>query len=320
MHGLLQQCESLFLRKSRTAELPMLSPRGIAAGFAAFMLLVILCGLPRSARADYTQGSACSIKAAAGIGNSTVTDGNNLVCISNVWQYPKYVLGNAAAAAGASCSTYPAGALRYNTTSLAIEFCNGTNWSAFLMTQTAAPPTAPAGSGYFVMTQTSWTTPSSRANADSLCLTEVSSTHTGWAGYSDANSRGLLNSTHVKSFTCDNGSTCNNLLALGTYTFADANSSGHGGATFTADSSGLGPNDSANWSAANRFGGAYTYWTGRNVTNTSTAWGAGPSGDQGLGNCCQTWVGISTATDATRWRSSNPSVSNSYNLVCIVNP
>ena len=34
----------------------MLPPRGIAAGFAAFVVLVILCGLPRSARAEGWRG------------------------------------------------------------------------------------------------------------------------------------------------------------------------------------------------------------------------------------------------------------------------
>ena len=60
--------------------------------------------------------------------NGAVDDGNNLTCISSVWQYPKYVLGSAAASAGASCSTYPAGATRWNTTLTAAEVCDGTNW------------------------------------------------------------------------------------------------------------------------------------------------------------------------------------------------
>jgi hypothetical protein len=108
----------------------MLSPQRLRRALGALLILIDLCGTPRDACADYTQGSACSTKAAAGIGNNAVTDGNNLVCVSGTWQYPAYVHQSAAAAAGSSCSTYPAGSLRYNTTSSNIEYCNGSVWTA----------------------------------------------------------------------------------------------------------------------------------------------------------------------------------------------
>jgi hypothetical protein len=140
-------------------------------------------------------------------------------------------------------------------------------------------------------------------------------------GYASANANGLLIANHVKSFECDNAGACNNLLPLTTYYFADANDGSHGGASFTADANGAGPNDSANWSAANYFGGAYTYFTGRMTTgSSSTAWGLGPNIDQGFGNCCNTIVGESTAVDGTRWNSVGDYIGNSHPIICMVHP
>jgi hypothetical protein len=96
-------------------------------GFVAAFLVAVAAGT-QSARADYTQGAACSVKAGGPIANSANDDGNNLVCISGTWQYPVYVLQSAAASANSSCSGYPAGAVRYNTTLTNTEFCNGTIW------------------------------------------------------------------------------------------------------------------------------------------------------------------------------------------------
>jgi hypothetical protein len=111
------------------------------------ILLTGLCGPPHKAWAvvvDPTQGTSCTGPATGPISGSTngasvvlPGGGNNLVCISGTWQYPYYVLGTAAAAAGSSCSGYPAGALRYNTTLSNAEMCNGTNWE-FLAASTSA--------------------------------------------------------------------------------------------------------------------------------------------------------------------------------------
>jgi len=97
---------------------------------ACILTFALLCGTVQSAFAGgNVQGTACPTNGvSAGIGTGAVTDANNLVCVSNVWQYPVYVLQSAAASAGSSCSTYPAGAQRYNATLGNVEFCNGTTW------------------------------------------------------------------------------------------------------------------------------------------------------------------------------------------------
>jgi hypothetical protein len=114
----------------------MLSPQRVGAALGALLILIGLCGAPRDARADNTQGTSCTAPATAGISGSTdgsslvqPAGGNSLICVSGTWQYPNYILGTAAAAAGASCSGDPVGTLRYNTTVGSVEVCNGTNWT-----------------------------------------------------------------------------------------------------------------------------------------------------------------------------------------------
>src|ERR1019366_5452046 len=74
---------------------------------------------------DPTIGNGCTPQ---GGYSARYDNGNNTWCNGSVYQYPFYVMGSAAAAAGSSCSSYPAGAMRYNTTLTNIEMCNGTNW------------------------------------------------------------------------------------------------------------------------------------------------------------------------------------------------
>jgi hypothetical protein len=98
-----------------------------AAVLAGLVALAIIPGVAYAG--GNVQGTSCTAGGiSAGIGTGAVTDANNLVCISGTWQYPVYVLQSAAAAAGSSCSGYPAGAMRYNTTLTNTEFCNGTTW------------------------------------------------------------------------------------------------------------------------------------------------------------------------------------------------
>jgi len=127
-----------------------------------------------------------------------------------------------------------------------------------------------------VLTKTTYTgSLGGRSGADSKCLTELT-TNTGWKGYSTANSNGQLIGAKVHAFICD-ASTCNSLTASTTYNFANAGNSTAGGATFTTNGSGLAPNDSANWSAANYFSATANYWTGRSNVGT-TAWTASVGG------------------------------------------
>ena len=149
-------------------------------------------------------------------------------------------------AAYATCSN-PAGNERdfiYNQDYHVYQFCNGTRWvmAGIPTDQFATTLTTTGPYGYFVMSNGTWNgNLGDLSGADSKCLTDLT-TNTGWKGYSDANVRGLLTSGNVHAFLC-NGSTCNNLNASASYLFADANNSGNGGASFTTDGSGVGPND-----------------------------------------------------------------------------
>lgn len=305
----------------------MLSPRRVAPSILGVLTLLAVLGstIGVAHATAPAQGGACTTNNTA----SPDATGNNLICVSSVWQYPSYAFKSVAASAGASCSGSPAGAMRYNSTSQSMEYCNGTNWMQAAQVQGTAPPTAPAGSGYFVMSGTTWDSNlGTLAGADSKCLTELSVTYTSWAGYSTANSNGQLVSSKVHAFLC-NSASCNNLMPLTTYYFANASSSGAGGASFTTDSNGNGPNDSANWSAANRFSGSYTWWSERGLTS-NTVWTSTTSG-YGSGNTCGNWdttsdyhtpsLGNTGYSTSARWLSAGaPNCSNLYNLICFVNP
>jgi hypothetical protein len=164
--------------------------------------------------------------------------------------------------------------------------------------------------------------------ADALCLSDLT-TNTRWRGYSTANSNGQLVAAKVHSFLCTNPA-CTNLMPLATYVFPNGGDSSAGGASFTTDASGVGPNDSADWSAANYFNGTYTYWTG-NASNSATTWGTANSGT--IFNACdaggQFWLGgsgqsgsfgQSANTNGNRWIAAAATCNNSYQLICFVNP
>jgi hypothetical protein len=208
-----------------------------------------------------------------------------------------------------------------------MEFCDGTSWYAMPKLQPTTPPTTPVGSGYFVLTATTWDgNLGGRSGANAKCLTELTTTYTNWSGYADADARGLLIPAKVKAFICDSV-TCNNLTPLGTYLFSVANQPGAGGASFTADASGLGPNDSAVWSAANRFNGSANFWSGR-APGSHTLWSSGPWGGGASTAFCNNWSagGISGQSgdigsgNNTRWQAATPGCGTLQPLVCFVNP
>jgi hypothetical protein len=230
----------------------------------------------------------------------------------------------------ANCKAATTGAIRYNSTTPSVEFCNGTAWAALYQVQSAPAITAPAGSGYFVLshgTYNGFIGTGGLSGADATCLTDITA-NTGWLGYATANSNGQLIAAKVHAFLCASG-ICNNPTPLTTYYFANALNSGAGGATFTTNSSGSGPGDSNNWSAATYFGASYTYWTGRNYTS-STQW----ANATGITNFCgntdgwnntggagaQGQVGASGNADQNRWSSSAPNCGTSEHLICFVNP
>jgi hypothetical protein len=238
-----------------------------------------------------------------------------------------------------TCSN-PTGAeadIIYNNDYHTFQFCDGSNWMAFGGGKSCAPaspgyhPTVPSGNGYFVLSKGTYNGAFQNysasggvgdlAGADAICLSEVT-TNTGWKGYSTANTSGQLIASKVHAFLCDEH-TCTNLMPLTTYYFANAGNSSAGGASFTTDSNGVGPNDSADWSAANYFSGSYTYWMDMTATS-NTAWSNITTG-YGCGN----WVngsvqnggyGQSAQTTSARWYANINACSNAYNLICVVNP
>ncbi len=240
--------------------------------------------------------------------------------------------GLVAAHAYANC-TSPTGKeadIKYNGDYHTYQFCNGTNWIPYQWgtawaAQANFNPTIPGGSGFFVLSHNSYNgNLGGRSGADADCLSDIT-TNTGWKGYSTANGNGQLIGAKVHAFLCDNA-TCNSPSASTTYFFANAGNSAAGGASFTTDGSGDGPSDSANWAAANYFGGAYSYWTNRR-TNTNTLW----NNTTGIQGTCGTWnssssgstgdVGNSAQTGPTRWTVfSQFACDTTQHLICYVNP
>jgi hypothetical protein len=235
--------------------------------------------------------------------------------------HSKGVLLLGSPAGAANCKAATTGAIRYNSATPAIEFCNGTVWTVLYQVQSAPAITAPAASGYFVLSHGTYNGNfGGLSAADSTCLTNIT-TNTGWLGYATANSNGQLTADKVHVFLCESGA-CNNLMPLTTYFFANALNSAAGGASFTTNSNGFGPGDSNNWAAANYFSGSYIYWTGRYYTS-STQWAT----DTGISNFCGTWnsngggggmgqVGVSGYTDQNRWSSAAPNCGNTLHLIC----
>lgn len=230
----------------------------------------------------------------------------------------------------ASCSTTTEGMLRYNATTRLTEYCDGGSWTQVNQTQNAGGPDAPVGSGYFVLTNTTYTgNLGGLSGADAACLTEIGTTYTSWRGYSVANSRGMVNGTYVKALLCDDTS-CNRTKPSTAYYFSYASSATPGGASFTTDSSGLGPNDSYLWSAANYFSGTYEYWTNMSTTS-ATQWATLPAGDiYGSYLHCSNWtdstngqtglVGSSPQFDAGRWGGASGYCNVQRRLICMVQP
>ena len=214
----------------------------------------------------------------------------------------------------------------YNSLYHVKQYCDNTNWQTIGGGCRYAPP---SGSGYFVMTKTTYNgNLGGLAGADALCLSELTA-NTDWKGYSDASSRGLLIAAKVKAFLCVAG-TCRAPNASTTYYFATVGDSRAGGASFTTNSSAVGPNDSANWAATDHFNSGVPYWTGRgsNGGGTNTTWLTGTAFQS-----CSAWataantatgiIGTPATTVYTRWGNSWQSVADcslSLPLICIVNP
>jgi hypothetical protein len=230
-----------------------------------------------------------------------------------------------------TCNASLKGGYRYNSTVSVPEFCNGSAWSQLVPVSVTPTETAPSGHGYFVLTGTSYNGNLGGLNgADADCLTELTVTNTSWQGYSTANSNGQLIASKVHAFLCTAVAYCNNLMPLTTYYFANAGNPSAGGASFTTDSNGLGPNDNNNWSGANYFGGTYSYWGNRGSNGLSTT-AFSNANASGVEACSATWVsaansqtgwfGASANTTNLRWNTSiTDTCDATLNLICFVNP
>lgn len=112
----------------------MLRDRSLRRAALALALALLW---PFPAAADHTIGGSCP----GGADGAQSADGNNVVCIGGVWQYPAYQYPSTAA----SCNGTNAGMMQW--TGSAFEGCNGTSWVKFpglvlLSTKTASGGTS----------------------------------------------------------------------------------------------------------------------------------------------------------------------------------
>ncbi len=190
------------------------------------------------------------------------------------------------------------GAIFYNADAHVLQYCAGV-WVP-IGAGTGGLVSGGHGSGYFVITSEAYTgnlvtEATNRAlgpsdgydAANKLCLNDL--TNNDWMGKADAQARGLLTTTNVKAFLTYAG---NHALPDTTYFFAVSGDDTKGGASFTTDGNGYGPNDSANWSNATRFAGNKIYFMAR-ASKGSTNWDNSVPSGGGCGNSCS---GYTTAS------------------------
>ena len=218
--------------------------------------------------------------------------------------------------------------MRYNDEYHTYEFCDGTQWVSM-----GKPIPGRGGGGFFVITKTVYdgnfgSTRDDLSAPDKKCLTELT-TETGWKGYSVANTKGRLIAAKVHAFLCTERN-CNALVPFTTYYFGNAADRTAGGASFTTDAQGDGPNDSADWRAANYFGGDYFYWTGYRAPRTDSSWNDVPtsggyqckttnSWDTGTNNASGVY-GRSASGNRGRWWAGNDPCDHTHPLICYVDP
>ena len=262
---------------------------------------------------------------AVNIGSATLTTGIGLDVGSNT-SASRLSVGTTAQRP--ACTASLEGAQRWNSQTQNPEFCTGGQWIQPTPAWTSisgTPPTPSSGSGYFVLTASSYTgNLGSLAAANANCLSDL--TANDWMGKATAISLGLLTASKVKAWLCI-GWPCNNLTPLTTYYFAASGAPTVGGANFSTDSSGRGPGNNYSWAAANYFSGTYEYWTGaRGLYSQTYANTYGWSGDinyhcNNLSSTAVTgYYGTSSSTSSTRYEAGVQSCANSLHLICYVNP
>ena len=277
------------------------------------LLAVLLLLAPPAPAAEKRIGNACT-------GDQNATDWDTIAqCVGGTFQRAPYFLGTTTT----GCTGAIEGMLRYNTTDKAAEYCNGSAWTRLYQVQSSPPPAAPAGSGYFVLTSSTWDgNLGGLAGADAKCLTELTVTNTAWNGYATALANGQLIASKVRAFLCSG--ICANLMPLATYYFAVSGDPTAGGGFFTTDASARGPGDNNSWASPNYFNGVYTWWSSRGLTSSSL-WSDSPTS-----NRCSNWgstsgngvIGNTSSMGSGRWNDNigNTPCNDLKSLICFVNP
>ncbi len=178
--------------------------------------------------------------------------------------------------------------------------------------------TAARPDSYFVLTSTVYPAAlGGITGADSACLNEMKT-----MSFLGKGNLASITAASVRAFLCDS-SGCPSLRKNARYIFATAGNATAGGAVFTTDANGVGPNDSATWSNPGYFGVTASYWNGRLLSGGSaTAWPL----TSDVSNCNNwstttgTGAGGNTGTPgATRWQGSL-SCTTPVRLICIIDP
>lgn len=215
-----------------------------------------------------------------------------------------------------TCSAATAGTLRQNGANFVV--CNGTNWQYASLQAT---------NGYFVLLDTTYTgNMGGLSGADAICLTRLQ--NDAWLGKAEAQAVNQLTSSKVKAFLCSS-SGCNQAKPNTLYKFARATIPTAGGAEFTTDASGLGPNDSADWSGTAYFGTFESFWTNRASSNTVT-WSAAPYSTNTANTCLDFTSAVENSntlrlgnahqTNHYRWSYFADTCNNPFRIVCMVHP
>ena len=319
--------------------------RTSSARLGMLLAVVILCCAPTASRAgEQLIGTSCS-------GNKNNVDWDTIgQCVSSTFQRVSPFLAGSVAIGATSMTTGTvldmgsktnsmllpvgttgqeptgvAGMIRYNSTTSAVEFYNGTSWQTALSV---------GSTGYFVLTKTTYNgSMGGLSGANANCLTELT-TNTGWMGYSTANANGQLIGSKVKAFLCNDSSSgtdgvtglpystdpyeCSTGSPNSTYLFANANNAAYGGGSFTTDNNAYPSFGSANWSGSAYFGGDVYYWASGGsyyapYENTCDSWNSSNSGINGL-------HGYSNGTTGARLGNGNSACNSTLPVICIVNP
>ena len=233
-----------------------------------------------------------------------------------------------------TCNASLEGAMRWNSQTQTLEICTGGQWikpTATFTPPADAAPVAHPGTGYFVMTQTTYDgNLGGLVGANAKCLTELT-TNTNWMGYATALANGQLVADKVKAWLCPGSYTegCQEGIALATYYFGRVGDNTKGGSSFTTNSTGQGHGAIVAWSGNTYFGYTGEYWAQRYIGSDSY-WRTTGSDSSGSSSACNRWTsnsaaysaraGIATATGRYRFNNATYTCNTALPLICFVHP